>query len=68
MLSFEKISSACQDKFAAGANHGLKFRKRRQLFIRARNVPVSVVAVCVSNADHSYSLIPGRFGGNGLAA
>jgi hypothetical protein len=45
MLSFEKISSACQDKFAAGANRRFKFQKRSQLFIRMHDETLSVVAM-----------------------
>ncbi len=30
-----------------------QFQKRSQLFIRTRNEPVSVVAMCICNADRS---------------
>ncbi len=36
-----------------GANRRFQFQKRRQLFLRVRNEPLSVVAVCVCNQDRS---------------
>jgi hypothetical protein len=30
-----------------------EFKKRRQLFIRTHNEPLSVVAVCINNPDRS---------------
>jgi hypothetical protein len=51
--SLEKISLACQDKFAAGANGRLKFERGRQLFIRTRDETLSIVGMRVRNPDCS---------------
>jgi hypothetical protein len=45
--SLRKIWPACQDKFSASANRRFEFDKRSQLFIRAHNETLSVVAMCV---------------------
>jgi hypothetical protein len=48
-----KISATCQDQFAASPNHGFKFHKRSQFFIRTHNETLSVAAMRVSNPDRS---------------
>jgi hypothetical protein len=52
-IELMKISPACQDKFAAGANRRFKFHKSSQFFIRSRNETLSVAAMRVSNPDGS---------------
>jgi hypothetical protein len=47
------MSKQASRSFAAGANRRLKFRKRRQQFIRTHNETLSVVAKRVSNPDRS---------------
>ena len=45
--SLAKISTASQDN-SATTNRRLGFQKRRQLFIRSHNEPLSTVMMCVS--------------------
>jgi hypothetical protein len=49
-LSFEKISLACQDKFATSPNRRFQLHKRSQLFIGLYNETLSIAAMRVGNA------------------
>jgi len=40
-------------KSTASTGHQLEFQKRRQLFVCAHNVTLTIVAVCVGNPDCS---------------
>ena len=56
---FGKNRANCQTQFAASANRRFQFQKRGQLFIRAHNETLSVVAMRVCNPDRSpASMIP----------
>jgi hypothetical protein len=51
--SLEKITPACQARNPQLRIADFKLHKRRQLFIRAHNETLSVVAMCVGNPDRS---------------
>jgi hypothetical protein len=51
--SLEKISPACQEKFAASAERRFEFQKRGQLLICMHNEALSIVAVRIGNPDRS---------------
>ena len=53
MPNCERPRQCVKAIFAAGANRRLKFEKCRQLFLRAYNETLSVVAVRVNNPDRS---------------
>jgi hypothetical protein len=56
---FGKISPARQAQFATSPNRRFKFQKRSQLFIRAYNKTLSVIAMGVSNPDCSAFAVHG---------
>jgi hypothetical protein len=56
---FGKNLANPSNQFTATANHRFEFQKRRQLFIRAHNETLSVVAMRVCNPDCSTARIHG---------
>jgi len=51
--SFDKNRVNCQHNSPALANRGFQFHKRSQLFLRAHNEALSVIAMRVRNPDRS---------------
>jgi hypothetical protein len=52
-VEFGKNPANLSSQFATSANRRSEFQKRSQLFIRAYNETLSVVAMCVPDKDRS---------------
>ncbi len=50
---FGRNLTSLSRQFAATVNRRFKFQKRSQLFIRAHNKTLSIVAMCVGDPDRS---------------
>jgi hypothetical protein len=48
----QKTLASLSRQFAASADRGFEFPKRRQQFLRVHNETLPVVTMCVSNPDH----------------